>query len=42
MKNMDPFGVINYMQINADDIILIDENNYIHNIVKKKIIIIHL
>lgn len=39
---MDPFGVINYMQINADDIILIAENNYIHNIVNTNIIIIHL
>ncbi len=42
MKNMDPFGVINYMQINADDIILIAENNYIHNIVNTNIISIHL
>jgi len=43
MKNMDPFGVmiiINYMQINTDSIILIiAENNYIHNIVNTNIII---
>ncbi len=40
---MDPFGVmiiINYMQINTDSIILIiAENNYIHNIVNTNIII---
>ncbi len=43
MKNIDPFGVmiiVNYMQINTDSIILIiAENNYIHNLVNRNIII---